>query len=97
MNNWTKNELKEIKKILYTKANFTFNNDKYIVTKKKEDITNYKQLVSLFSDELIYGIEILLNSNNKDDISKILTKCSKVEFDSNNRWINIFSIKNTYS
>ena len=85
MNNWTKNELKEIKKILYTKANFTFNNDKYIVTIKKEDNTNYKQLISLFSDELVYGTEILLNSNNKDDINKILTKCSKVEFDSNNR------------
>lgn len=85
MNNWTENELKEIKKILYTKANFTFNNNKYIVTKKKEDITNYKQLISLFSDELVYGTEILLNSNNKDDISKILTKYSKVEFDNNNK------------
>lgn len=83
MNNWTENELKEIKKIISAKANIKENENKYIVI-KKNNITDYKQQNSLFSNELIYGIEALLNSNDKDEIDRLLKKHSKVEYDNNN-------------
>lgn len=82
MNNiiWTKEELTKIKKIILKRTGLFFNDNNTI---EYNPLNEYK--INSYQEELILGINELLNIKERSEIDRILIKYSKVEFDSNNK------------
>ena len=82
MNNiiWTKEELIKIKKLILKRTGLFFNDNN---TLEYNPLNEYK--INSYQEELILGINELLNIKERSEIDRILTKYSKVEFDSNNK------------
>lgn len=82
MNNriWTKEELQIIRKAILRRTGLFFNEENNL----SYDLDNKYNPLS-YQDELIQGINDLLNITNKEEIDRVLTKYSQVDFDSNNK------------
>ena len=82
MNNiiWTKEELIKIKKLILKRTGLFFNDNNIL---EYNPLNEYK--INSYQEELILGINELLNIKERSEIDRILTKYSKVEFDSNNK------------
>ena len=84
-NIWNKNELKEINKIIYSKnVNIVCTDDEVTFCRRtKNSYVNFTH--SGLTNDLLDTFEFLLTNTNKDEIDRILTKYSKVNFDINNK------------
>ena len=83
---WTNEELKQIKEILQSKMIFKKEKDGTIrLIDNRDNNQPFKGEYNVYSKILYNETVKLLESNDKEEIEKLVKKHSKTEFDSNNR------------
>ena len=83
---WTNEELKQIKEILQSKMIFKKEKDGTIrLIDNRNNNQPFKGEYNVYSKILYNETVKLLESNDKEEIEKLVKKHSKTEFDSNNR------------